>query len=111
MFKHILIPTDGSGLSQQAAKARVALAQALGAQITAVSAGNDSLLPVYTGWAKWEFPSREGYLAGVEARSVRDLMSIEDEALRAGCRARGKSSSARRPRKQFSKPRKRRSVT
>ncbi|MCS6765748.1 MAG: universal stress protein [Candidatus Protistobacter heckmanni] len=35
MFKHILIPTDGSELSQKAAEAGVALAKSLGAKITA----------------------------------------------------------------------------
>ena len=35
MFKHILIPTDGSKLSNQAAEAGVRLAKALGARTTA----------------------------------------------------------------------------
>jgi nucleotide-binding universal stress UspA family protein len=35
MFKHILIPTDGSPLSQKAAVRGVALAKALGAKVTA----------------------------------------------------------------------------
>jgi nucleotide-binding universal stress UspA family protein len=34
MFKHILLPTDGSELAQKAIKAGVALAKALGARIT-----------------------------------------------------------------------------
>ena len=34
MFKHILIPTDGSPLSNEAAAAGVQLAKALGARIT-----------------------------------------------------------------------------
>jgi nucleotide-binding universal stress UspA family protein len=33
MFKHILIPTDGSDISDEAAKAGVRLAQALGARV------------------------------------------------------------------------------
>ena len=35
MFKNILVPTDGSALSQSAAKTAVALAKATGARITA----------------------------------------------------------------------------
>jgi len=35
MFKHILISTDGSPLSNKAAKAGIALAHALGAKVTA----------------------------------------------------------------------------
>ena len=38
MFKHILLPTDGSPLSMQAAKAGVRLAAALGARVTGVFA-------------------------------------------------------------------------
>ena len=34
MFKHILIPTDGSDVSKEAAKAGVKLAKALGARVT-----------------------------------------------------------------------------
>lgn len=35
MFKHILIPTDGSPVSNKAAKAGIALAHRLGAKVTA----------------------------------------------------------------------------
>jgi nucleotide-binding universal stress UspA family protein len=38
MFKHILIPTDGSRVARKAIKAGVALAKELGAKITAYSA-------------------------------------------------------------------------
>jgi len=34
MFKHVLIPTDGSGPSKKAAKAGIAFAKAIGARIT-----------------------------------------------------------------------------
>lgn len=35
MFKHILIPTDGSAVARKAVKAGIALAKALGAKVTA----------------------------------------------------------------------------
>lgn len=38
MFKHILIPTDGSPASNKAAKAGIALARALGAKVTSYCA-------------------------------------------------------------------------
>ena len=38
MYKHILLPTDGSELSERAAQAGVRLAKSIGAQITAVHA-------------------------------------------------------------------------
>jgi nucleotide-binding universal stress UspA family protein len=37
MYKHILIPTDGSGLSEQAIQHGIALAKAVGARVTAVT--------------------------------------------------------------------------
>lgn len=46
MFKHILISTDGSPVSNKAAKAAVALARALGAKVTAYCA-IEPLQPVY----------------------------------------------------------------
>jgi len=41
MFKHILIPTDGSPISNKAAKAGIALARALGSKVTAYCAPED----------------------------------------------------------------------
>ena len=47
MFKHILIPTDGSPLSTQAAKAGVRLAAALGARVTGVFAAPPATPVIY----------------------------------------------------------------
>jgi nucleotide-binding universal stress UspA family protein len=41
MYKHILLPTDGSELSQAAAKSGIGLAQALTAKVTALYAAPD----------------------------------------------------------------------
>ena len=46
MFKHILIPTDGSPLANRAAKAGIALAGRLGAKVTAYCA-IEELQPIY----------------------------------------------------------------
>ncbi len=46
MFKHFLIPTDGSPIARKAVKAAIALAGRLGAKITAYYA-IDELLPIY----------------------------------------------------------------
>ena len=46
MFKHVLIPTDGSPVSNKAAKAAIGLASALGAKVTAYCAVEE-LQPVY----------------------------------------------------------------
>jgi len=46
MFKHILIPTDGSPVANRAAKAGIALARRLGAKVTAYCA-IEELQPLY----------------------------------------------------------------
>ena len=46
VFKHVLIATDGSPLSNKAARAGIALAKALGARVTAYYAV-DALQPLY----------------------------------------------------------------
>ena len=46
MFKHILIPTDGSPVANRAAKAGIALARRLGAKVTAYRA-IEELQPLY----------------------------------------------------------------
>ena len=47
MFKHILIPTDGSKLSTEAAEAGVKLAKALGARITVLFAAPPATPIIY----------------------------------------------------------------
>lgn len=42
MFKHILVPTDGSQLSQETAKKAVSLAKETGARITAFYAKREA---------------------------------------------------------------------
>jgi len=69
MFKHILISTDGSPVSNKAAKAGVALASALGAKVTAYYTV-EQLQPVY---------ADEGYMMNQKM-----IEGIEDSARQAG---------------------------
>ncbi len=68
MFKHILIPTDGSPVSNKAVKAGIALASALGAKVTAYYAV-EPMQPIYA----------EGY-----AFDQNVIEGIEDSARQAG---------------------------
>ena len=68
MFKHILIPTDGSPVANKAAKAGIALARRLGAKVTAYCA-TEALQPIYI----------EGYVL-----TRRQLDGIEEHARKAG---------------------------
>ena len=53
MFKHILLPTDGSAVAAKAVKAGIALARELGARVTGYYALESALPPIYA----------EGYIA------------------------------------------------
>ena len=69
MFKHILIPTDGSPVSNKAAKAGIALAHALGAKVTAYYAVEQLQLAY----------ADEGYMMNQKL-----IEGIEDSARQAG---------------------------
>jgi nucleotide-binding universal stress UspA family protein len=47
MYKHLLLPTDGSKLAAKGVKAGVKLAKALGAKVTGVYVLPRSMPPVY----------------------------------------------------------------
>ena len=47
MFRHILIPTDGSALAAKGARAGLKLARALGAKVSGVYVIQPYLAPVY----------------------------------------------------------------
>ena len=68
MFKHFLIPTDGSHVADKAAKAGIALAHRLGAKVTAYIA-IEALQPIYV----------EGY-----AFNQKELDGFEKRAREAG---------------------------
>jgi nucleotide-binding universal stress UspA family protein len=51
MFQHILIPTDGSQLSQEAVKCGIEMAKRLGARVTGFVA-----IPEHPRIAHWKFP-------------------------------------------------------
>ncbi|MEK6211992.1 MAG: universal stress protein [Pseudomonadota bacterium] len=68
MFKHILIPTDGSPVANKAAKAGIALARRLGAKVTAYYA-IEELQPIYV----------EGY-----AFNQKEIDGFEERAREAG---------------------------
>lgn len=89
MYKHILVPTDGSRVSAHAEETAVQLAKSLDARITAVHV----LLP-YPGRALGEIrsvgvetPSAAEYRASVEKRGKAVLRRVTARASRAGVAA------------------------
>jgi nucleotide-binding universal stress UspA family protein len=66
MFKHILVPTDGSARSRKAAKAAIAFAKAIGARVTAYH--GIELNPSYLGG---EFAMVDGTLLEMIEKTAR----------------------------------------
>ena len=85
MFKHILIPTDGSRLSAKGIKAGVKLAKTLGARVTGVYVVLPYMPPVYGEAAIYYAGySAKEYKATVEKAAKKALAVVEIEAQTAG---------------------------
>ncbi len=99
VYKHLLLPTDGSTVSEEAAAAGIALARALGARVTALHVVTDSAPPSLETWAHHDPKFGANLGTVLEKRGAVYLETIRDAALRAGvscdCRlARGTSLHA-----------------
>jgi nucleotide-binding universal stress UspA family protein len=86
MFKHILIPTDGSDLSQKAATKGIALAKSLGAKITAFFAAPPATPIVYRNLLPVGYGTTEEHQRLIEKTTARNLEFIERAAKKAGVR-------------------------
>jgi nucleotide-binding universal stress UspA family protein len=99
MYKHILIPTDGSALSVKAVKAGVRLAKALGAKVT----GLHIVAPYYAPPAYLEggvyIPglSPEAYRAYTGKQARKALAPVEREARAARVRCKTRVVTAPKP--------------
>jgi nucleotide-binding universal stress UspA family protein len=98
MFKHILIPTDGSRLAAKGIKAGVRLAQAVGARVTGVFVAPPYMPAMYgeagltvTGLA------RRDYEALLERQARKSLAAVEIEADVAGVACRVESLTGLQP--------------
>lgn len=84
MYRHILIPTDGSRLSKKAIVHGVALAQALGAKVTGVFAAPPALPMAYDDFIPVGYPDPDAQARNLERRARRHLGVVEAAAARAG---------------------------
>jgi nucleotide-binding universal stress UspA family protein len=84
MFKHILIPTDGSKLSERAALAGIELARAVGARVTALFAAPAATPLVYGEVMPVGYMAPEEHAALIEHAAKKYLGFIEQEAAQAG---------------------------
>lgn len=94
MFKKILIPTDGSVLSAQAANKGVAFARQIGAEIVALHVTQPFAATVgFDGMAAAYAITDEDYDKSAREQSEKYLRQVLDRAETAGVKATGKSVS------------------
>ena len=84
MYKHILIPTDGSKLSQQAAKEGVELARKLGARVTGLFAAPAATPLVYGEFLPVGYATPRKHAEMIKQAAKHHLGVIEDAAKAAG---------------------------
>jgi nucleotide-binding universal stress UspA family protein len=80
MYKHILVATDGSKLSQKAVTHAIALAQALGAKLTVFYASPDYPLPAYADGVVYEPVPKKEYAALATQEADKILSAIAEKA-------------------------------
>jgi nucleotide-binding universal stress UspA family protein len=84
MFQHILIPTDGSKLSERAATAGVKLAALLGARVTALFVAPPATPVVYERLMPVKYMTPDEHAAMIERAAERYLGVIQKTAAAAG---------------------------
>ncbi len=87
MYKHILIPTDGSALSEQAVRQGIGLAKALGAEVTGMTVSPSFHTFAVDPVMLTDTPAQ--YRRDCEARTEKYLGVIRDAAEAAGVRYHG----------------------
>jgi len=94
MFKRILIPTDGSALSAQAANKGVCFAREIGAEIVALYVTQPFAATVgFDGMAAAYAITDEDYDKTAQEQAQKYLKAVLDRADTAGVKARGKAVS------------------
>jgi nucleotide-binding universal stress UspA family protein len=84
MYKHILIPTDGSPLSARAAAAGIKLAKATGARVTALFVAPAPTPLVYEKFLPVGYMTTDEHAAMIDRAAAKYLGAIEKAAQAAG---------------------------
>jgi nucleotide-binding universal stress UspA family protein len=84
MFKHILIPTDGSALSQRAAAAALELAKAIGARVTALFAAPAATPLVFDEFMPVGYMPPDQHAALIDKAAAKYLGHIGELAAKTG---------------------------
>lgn len=87
MYSNLLVPTDGSKLSDKAVAQAIALAQAIKAKITAFHASPDYPVPVYAEGVSVPLMSKRDYTkqAKADAQKVLDRVALKAAAAGVDC--------------------------
>ena len=86
MYRHILIPTDGSALARAAAVAGVKLAKSTGARVTGFHAAPPATPVEYRGMLPVGYRNPAEHARVIEKTAARHLVVIEKAARAAGVR-------------------------
>ncbi|MGE5616403.1 MAG: universal stress protein [Bacillota bacterium] len=84
MYRHILVPIDGSRVSELAAEAGIGLGKALGARVTAVHVVPEPPASPLEAWAHRGANYSRELGRSLESRAVLFLETIRETALKAG---------------------------
>ena len=86
MYKHILIPTDGSALSRKAIAHGVKFAKSVGAKVTGLFAAPPATPVVYKGFVPVDYMTPRAHAEMIEKTAAKYLAVIEQAAKHAGVR-------------------------
>jgi nucleotide-binding universal stress UspA family protein len=88
MYKHLLVPTDGSRLSDKAVAHALALAKAIRAKVTVFYAAPDYPMPVYAEGVVFEPLSKREYAkqAADGAQKILDRVAVKAKAAGVECK-------------------------
>jgi len=84
MFKHILIPTDGTDFSNTALNAGVQFAKEIGAKVTGFYCAQEYRIPPFGEYMPPDLMSPEEFRANEELRAKKILAVVDDAAKTAG---------------------------
>lgn len=86
MYKHILIPTDGSRRSETAAQAAIQLAKSLGARVTALHVVPHAEFSALEAWVHHDTKFADHLDSAFRRQAAMFLENVRDAAMRAGVR-------------------------
>ena len=89
MYQKILIPTDGSAISNSAAHAGVEFAKQINAEVTALYVAPEYQYPIYVEIIPPSYPTEAEYEASMLKAGEIHLKMIKDEAIASGLKFTG----------------------